>query len=226
MYLRLRLHARCALSILAGALAFAPAAAEDVQVDAYRAAGIEPGKVLTGTVLVARVLPGDEKQVVAVTTFFTGKRDAEAAVNVRLDVFRRRDGRLVPVFTRDFGAERGGNVAGGELEIVDLDLDGTNDVVVSFDVHDDPLIDQRLGEVIVHQEGSFRTAWTGVLEYDATRAARKVAPERRDRFVREIDFESTMRSRGERLIVQKTVLAVAGERLGQPKTVEESFPLR
>lgn len=212
-------------AVAAGAL-FALSASADVQIDAYRAAGIEPGKVLTGTVLVSRVLPGTEKQVVAVTTYFTGKRDANEAVNVRLDVYRRRGATLVPLFTRDFGTERGGNVAGGDLSIVDLDLDGTNDIVVSYDTHEDPLIDQRLAEVVVHDDSGFRTVWSGVLEYDATRAARKVAPERRDRFVREIDLAATMKTRGDELVVNKRVLAVAGQRLGRPKTVQERFPLR
>jgi hypothetical protein len=226
MHHRSKLPSFRALAALATTLACATAASAEVQIDAYRAQGIEPAKVLNGTVLVARVLPGDDKQVVAMTTHFTGKREAEGAVNVRLDVFRQRDGKLFSIFTRDFGAETGTNVSGGDLEIVDLDLDGTNDLVVSWDAHDDPLIDRRLGEVIVHDGSGFRTAWSGVFEYDATRAARKVAPERRDRFVREIDIESTMRSRGAELVVKKTVLAVAGERLGSPKTVEESFPLR
>jgi len=216
-----RRAAACAVFAL---LAFCAVA--DIQIDAYRASGIDPGDVLTGTVLVSRVMPGDDKQIVAVTTYFTGKRETDRAVNVRLDVFRKRDGTLVPVLTRDFGTERGGNLAGGDLSIVDLDLDGTNDIIVSYDTHEDPLIDQRLVEIVVHADGAFRTAWSGVLEYDATRAARKVAEERQDRFVREIDLAATMKTRGDALVVNKTMLAVAGQRLGQPKTVQERFPLR
>jgi hypothetical protein len=202
------------------------AQAMDTATEAYRAMGIKPADVLTGTALNAKVLDGPDKQVICVTSYFTGKKEKRDAVNVRLDVFARRGGQLVSLYTRDFGTENGGNVGDGNLQVLDLDMDGINEIVASYDSFADPLIDQRLAEVIVSERGGFRTAWSGPLEYDATRAARDVPEERRDRFQRELDYANTLRTRGVTLFFRKKVIAIAGERLVEPKIVEETFPLR
>jgi hypothetical protein len=210
---------------MGAALVLAAASARaDSAADAYRAMGVRPADVLTGTVLAAKVVPGSDKQVVAVTTYFTGRQEAAGAVNVRLDVFHRRGEALVSIYTRDFGAEHGGRVGDGNLELVDLDGDGHSDIVVSYESYAEPLVEQRLGEVIVHGAGGFRTAWTGPLEYDSTRAARGVPAERRDRYSREIDIPRTRGEHGRALHFTKEVVAVAGERLAEPKIVQESFP--
>jgi len=198
----------------------------DTAAEAYRAMGIQPASVLTGTVLTAKVLPGADKQVVSVTTYLTGSRDKDDAVGVRLDVFRRDGEGLTRIYGRDFAKESGGPVGEGELQVLDLDLDGVNEIIASYRSFLDPLVDQRLGEVVLQDNGEFRNAWSGQLEYDATRAARDVPRERRDRFTREFDFASTMRTRGITLFVNKQMIAVAGERLAQPKIVQETFPLR
>jgi hypothetical protein len=215
---------RLALAILCAA-AVASARA-DTSAEVYRKIGIDAAKVLSGTTLTAQVLPGQTKQVVALTTYFTGKGDRPDAVNVRLDVLERHGNALESVWTRDIGAERG-LVAGGDLQLVDLDLDGVNEIIVSYDSYADPLIEQRLGEVTLYDpEAGFQTAWSMPVAYDATRAARSLPEERRDRFERQIDIPATLRTRGRTLFVQKKVLAVAGERLTEPKTVQETFPLR
>ena len=228
-YIALAMKRRLALTLtalLSVSLVVVPGRADNSRA-AYEAMGIQPADVLSGTVLVAKVLPGSaHKQVVTVTTYLTGKRANHEAVNVRLDVFRHAAGELVRVYGRDFGEELGGLVGKGELQLVDLDLDGVNEIIVSYESFLDRLIEQRLGEVIFNRDGVFRTAWSGALDYDATRAARDVPRERRDRFHREFDFRNTMRTRGVTLFMKKHMIAVAGERLPQPKIVEETFPLR
>ena len=198
----------------------------DGAVDAYRAMGIRPADVLSGTVLSGKVLPGTEKQVVAVVTHFTGSREKDDAVEVRLEVFERTGDTLTRAYGRAFGAESNAPVAEGELQLIDLDLDGVQEIIVSYRSFADPLIDQRLAEVILGGPEGLHSAWSGPIEYDATRAARSVPLERRDRFRREIDFSSTMRTRGVTLFFSKHVVAVAGERLDPPKVVQETFPLR
>jgi hypothetical protein len=198
----------------------------DTAADAYSAMGIRPGDVLTGTVLTAKVIPGPDKQVVAVTTYLTGSRDRDDAVTVRLDVFRREGEQLRSVYGLDLGEESGGPVGEGELQLIDLDLDGVSEIIVSYRSFADPLIEQRLGKVLLFEEPGFRAAWSGPLEYDATKAARNVPRERRDRFRRELDFASTLGTRGRTLFIDKQMIAVAGERLDQPKVVQETFPLR
>lgn len=193
---------------------------------AYEAIGIDTADVLAGTVLQAIVVPGGEKQVVSLVTYFTGEKTKEGAVNVRLDVLRAKGNQLAPIYTRDYGAENGGFVGEGDLQLVDLDRDGVNEIVVSFATFADPLIDQRLGEVILYEKDGFQTAWAHPVEYDATRAARNVPLERRDRYERELDLINTLRTRGITLFFNKKVIAVAGERLPEPKLIQETFPLR
>jgi hypothetical protein len=193
----------------------------------YREIGVKEKNVITGTILTGEVMPGGEKQVVAMTTYFTGNRkDKARAVNVELHVFRREDGKLVVLYSRDFGEELGGYVGRGEIQLIDLDRDGVNEIIATYDDYRDPLITKRSGEVIVLGQNGFRAAWTGVMEYDATREARQIPPERRDRYVREIDIRETLRTRGVTLFMNKKVIAVAGERLPEPKIVQETFPLK
>lgn len=211
--------------VLTSILGAGPSAAYETE-QVYKAMRLTTDDVLAGTILEARVQHGDRKQIVCIATYLTGKKEKADAVNVKLGVFDQLDGRLHEVYSRDFGAERGGYVANGDLQLLDLDLDRVNEIVVSYDSFKDPLIDQRLGEIIVNNDPGFESAWSGSLEYDATRAARTVPPERRDRFKREIDFANTLRTRGVTLFMNKTVIAVAGERLPEPRSVQETFPLR
>ena len=212
--------------ILLGALAVIPLAGAraDTSMRAYEAMGIPPENALTGSVVQSRVMPGDAKQVVVVVTHFTGKRSKSKAINVRLEVFRDTAGNLVRVYARDFGAELGYQVAKGEMQLVDLDSDGINEIIVTFESLEDPLIRQRWGDVIVY-DGEFRSAWFDLMEYDGTKAARKVPEERRDHFIREIGVAETLRTQGRTLFMIKEVLAVAGEELSEPKIVQESYPL-
>ena len=215
------------LALLGLLLAAVPAAqgAENAR-DAYRALGIKEKQVITGTVLTGNLFEAPDRQVVAMVTYFTGQRGKGDAVNVRLGVFTRAGDALQTVYSRDFGQERGGFVARGEVELLDLDRDGHHEIVLSYDNVADPVVHERLGEVIYLADEGFRVGWSGRMEYDATRSARDVPAERRDRFSREIDLAETMRARGVTLFVNKTVYAVAGERLPEPRVLRETFALK
>ena len=209
-------------------LASAPSASAPSGVDAYRALGLRPQEVLTGTIVRASVLPGGDKQVVCLATYLTGKRDEANAVNVRLGVFEVRgsEAELVSVYRRDLGAELGGHVGYGDIQILDIDLDHVSEMVLSYELFRDPLVKERHAEIVLHDGTGLHTAWIAPIEYDATRAARSVPEDRRDRYVREFDWAKTMSTRGITLFVSKRVLAVAGETLAAPRTVEETFRLR
>jgi hypothetical protein len=211
------------LPLLVVASALAPAAAGP---EVYDAMGLDKGQILAGTQLMGKVVPGEEKQVVCLATYLTGKREKSEAVNVMLAVLSEKGEALEPIFSSDYGASYGGLVGDGNLQLIDLDRDGVNEIVVSFDSYEDPLIDQQLAEVILYEDSGFRVGWAGPMEYDATKAARTVPVERRDRFRREIDLPNTLRTRGVTLFFKKTMIAVAGERLSEPQIVEETFPLR
>ena len=173
-----------------------------------------------------RVLPGDAKQVVAVVTYLTGKKDEANALGVRLDVYRTAGAELVPLFTRDAAKENGGYVGRGEVAILDLDGDGVSEIGLYYDNLKNDLIQDRRLEIIVYDGAAFRVAWSGSVSYDATKAVRDVPLERRDRYLRKIDLSNTRRTKGITLFMTKTMIAVAGSRLPQAKQVQETFPLR
>ena len=73
------------MAAILGGLSGAPLAQTGTQV--YETMGLKPQQVLSGTVLNTRVMPGEAKQVAAVVTYLTGKKGADDAVNVRLELF-------------------------------------------------------------------------------------------------------------------------------------------
>lgn len=197
-----------------------------VAADAYRALGIDTAAVLSGTSTTAKVVPGASKQFISVTSYMTGKRSEADAVEVRLDIFQTVDGKLVPIYQRAFGAERGGYVAEGNLQVIDLDMDGVAEIVVSYESFASPVIAERVAEVLVYGEDGFEVAWSGPIRYDATKAVRDVPRERRDSFRRDLDLGKTMATRGAELHWNKRMTAIAGETLADPRLVDEVFPFR
>jgi len=195
-------------------------------VEVYAVMGIDKGRVITGTQTKARVLPGDDKQIICLVAYMSGKKEKTAAIKLQLAVLEGSEGDYTLAWEEDISAKYGGNAGEGNLELLDLDRDGQMEIIISFDFFSDPLIRQRMGEVILWDEDQFKTGWSGPVEYDATKAVRDVPVERRDHFVRELDLVATLRTRGVTLFFNKTMIAVAGERLAEPKVVEETFPLR
>ncbi len=199
----------------------------DTSMRVYDAMGIPPENVLTGSIIPSRVMPGEDKQTVAIVTYMTGKRTKTKAVNVRLEVYRDVGGNLLSVYSRDFGKDLGHQVAKGEAILVDLDSDGINEIIVTYESLEDPLIRQRWGEVVMYDPSEgFIPVWSDLMEFDGTKAARKLPQERRDHFVREVGVAETLSTHGRTLFMVKEVIAVAGEQLPKPKVVQESYPLR
>jgi hypothetical protein len=220
------MNAASRLAAASLAVLIAGVARADTAAEVYKQMGVRAKDVLNSSVLTIKVLPGGDKQVVAVVTYLTGRKDEVNALNVRLDVYRTEGERLVPVFTRDAGKENGGYVGRGEIAVLDLDGDGVNEIGLYYDNLRNELIQDRRLEVIVYDGTSFRVAWSGSSSYDATKAVRDVPQERRDRYIRKLDFANTRRTKGITLFMTKTMIAVAGERLPQPKSIQETFPLK
>jgi hypothetical protein len=198
----------------------------DTAADVYKQMGIKVKDVMNSSVATARVLPGDAKQVVAVVTYLTGKKDEANALGIRLDVYRAEGDKLAPLYTLDASKENGGYVGRGEVAILDLDGDGVSEIGLYYDNLKNDLIQERRLDVLVYDGESFRVAWTGAVSYDATKAVRDVPLERRDRYLRKLDFASTRKTKGITLFMTKTVIAVAGSRLPQAKQIQETFPLK
>jgi hypothetical protein len=218
---------RAALVVLSvvSFLSTLPAAA-DTAADVYAAMGIKAVNVMNSSVVESRVLPGEAKEVVAVVTFLTGKKDEAAALDVRLEIYRRERDTLVSIFGKDVGSENGGYVGRGELSLLDLDGDGVNEIGLYYDNLKNRLVTERTLEVIVYDDSAYRVAWSGAVEYDATKAVRDVPQDRRDRYLRKLDFANTRRTKGLTLFMTKIMISVAGERLPQPRQMQETFPLR
>lgn len=219
---------RALVAVLVTALASAslPSRAEEVATEVFAAIGVKWTSIMGSSVVTSKVLPGPDKQTVSVVTYLTGRKDEASALNVRLDVLRREGGKLVPVFTRDLGKLNGGFVGRGELALLDLDGDGVNEIGLYYDNLKNPLVTERDLDVIVYDDTGYRIAWSGPVEYDATRAVRDIPVERRDRFFRKLDFANTRRTKGITLFLTKSTVAVAGENLPQPRQTQETFPLR
>jgi hypothetical protein len=112
---------------------------------------------------------------------------------------------------------------GGDL---DLDGDGVSEIGLYYDNLKNDLIQDRRLDILVFDGTSFRVAWTGSVSYDATKAVRDVPPDRRDRYLRKLDFANTRRTKGLTLFMTKTMISVAGSRLPQSKQIQETFPLK
>ena len=192
----------------------------DSATEVYKQMGIAVKDVMNSSIATARVIPGEPKQVVAVITYLTGKRDGSNALGVRLDVYRSEGEKLVPLFTRDAAKENGGFVGRGEVAILDLDGDGVNEIGLYYDNLKNDLIQDRRLDIFVFEGSTFRLAWSGSSSYDATKAVRDVPLERRDRYIRKLDFANTRRTKGITLFMTKSMIAVAGERLPQPKQIQ------
>ena len=198
----------------------------DTAADVYKQMGIKVKDVMNSSVATARVLPGDAKQVVAVVTYLTGKKDEANALDARLDVYRTEGDKLVLLYTLDAAKENGGYVGRGEVALLDLDGDGVNEIGFYYDNLKNDLIQDRRLDVVVYDGTGFRVAWSGSVSYDATKAVRDVPPDRRDRYLRKLDFANTRRTKGITLFMTKSMIAVAGERLPQPKQIQETFLLK
>jgi hypothetical protein len=217
----LRCAAAAALTIGA-----ATAAHADTAADVFQQMGIKATDVMNSSVATAKVLPGDAKQVVAVVTYLTGKKDEANALGVKLEIYRQEGTSLSRVYTMDASKDNGGPVGRGEVALLDLDGDGVSEVGFYYDNLKNGLIQERRLDVIVFDEGVFRVAWNGAVNYDATKAVREIPVERRDRYMRKLDFANTRRTKGVTLFMTKTMISVAGERLPQPKDIQETFPLK
>src|SRR5262245_50342687 len=66
----------------------------------------------------------------ALTEFFTGNKDERSVVNILVGLYKGSGADRKLLSTRDYNEETGGFVSRGSLEIIDLDRDGTTEVLV------------------------------------------------------------------------------------------------
>src|SRR5207247_4849186 len=89
-------------------------------------------------VYVSTTTPYGPPPSATLTEFFTEDRNERTAMNLLLGLHRLENGEKKLLAARDYNAEAGGFVSRGSLEIIDLDRDGTNEVMVSYHHNEQP----------------------------------------------------------------------------------------
>jgi hypothetical protein len=189
---------------------------------------IPENKLIARTILSANVLGGSEKESVVLAEYLTGKRSGENAIGILAGIYPIRpigDVEQKPLWVRDYGEHLGGGVSRGQLAIVDLDGRSPDEMLITVRRDDPPGTIRVIGEILSERAGRVTVSWTGSLKVDSTGPRSTVEPAERERFVREIDYARTSKTRGGMIIFRKTVSVAAGVPVDPPRVLEEAFPL-
>ena len=109
--------------------------------------------------------------------------------------------------------------------MIDLDGDAVNEIMVSYRSQEAPGCVLKSGELIRGVGSGFVVGWTGTLKIDTTGPESQKPVAERDRSLREINFDKTIRSHGGMICFRKIVSMAGGVRFDPSKLVEECFPL-
>ena len=203
----------CALAL---ALALAPA---------ISAAGApkDPLNVPSKSVLVTTTINAGPDLSASLTEFFTGEKTEKDAINVLLGIHRIDGEKHRLLASRDYNADAGGFVSRASLQVIDLDRDGTNEILVEYHHKEPPGATRVALDVFRIGTGKLVPVWTGLVRVDTTSPALGLPPSERDKFVREVDYAATAERRGAKLCVRRTALVAAGAVLDPPRVADEEF---
>jgi hypothetical protein len=200
--------------VLAAALAAHPARAAQ-----------DPLKIAHKDLLVTTTINVGTTMTATLTEFFTGDQSEKTGINMVLGLYMGSGDDRKLVATRDYNAATGGFVSRGSLQVIDLDLDGTCELLVEYHHKESPgSVKVDLDILRITPEGLVM-AWTGPTRVDTTAPALKLPPAERDKFVREIDFNCTGDEKGAMICFHKTVSVASGAALNPPKVLDEKLPL-
>jgi hypothetical protein len=196
---------------LAGSAGLTPAAIKD------------PLKVPKKSVLVTTTIDLGDGLSATLTEFFSGEKSEKAGIDILVGVHRGGAENRVLVASRDYNEQAGGFVSRGSLEVIDLDHDGTKDILVNYHHH------ERVGETRIELDvlklvgDSLVLAWTGPLRVDTTSQTLGLPPPDRERFSREIGYMRTAAAQGSKIYFTKTVSVAAGVVFDPPRVIEEEL---
>ena len=190
------------------------------------AAGVtDPLKVPRGSVLVTTTIDAGGSLSATLTEYFTGERKEKTAINLLLGLYRVDGQDRILLASRDYNAEAGGEASRGSLEIVDLDRDGTNEILVNYH-HQERVGTTRIDlDVLRLRTGRLVLAWSGPLRVDTSNPEAKLPAAERERFTREIGYLRTAAAAGSKIYFKKTVAVAAGVAFDPPRVVDEEFDL-
>ncbi len=187
--------------------------------------GPSGAKVLGQTVLSSDVWSTPGRETVVLTEFMTGKKGPADAVEVALDIRGPGGDQARPVATRSYLALLGGPIGGGEITLVDLDWDGTNEIVVSMHQGETTGITRIVMEILREGPDGLFLCWSGPVRINTAGEPSGTPAGERERWSREIEYSKTGASRGGMVVFKKTVQVAAGVPVQPAAVVEESFPM-
>ena len=187
----------------------------------------DPRKVRRGTELtVTRTvtdLDGDgRREGVMLVEVLTGEKDPARATEVILgtwDAGAGEKGELL--WSRCVTADTGQPAHDGEMEILDLDGDGQQEIVLSWDRGLRPGLVDRWAEIwTVPDPRRPVRVWEGPWGRD-TRLDEQTPPAKRSSFEREIDYGATRAAKGRGIVFRDTWRMIEGQALDPPRVTRE-----
>ncbi len=164
-------------------------------------------------------LDGDgRREGVILVVALTGEKDPARATEVLLgtwDASAGEKGELL--WSRHVVAETGQPAHDGEMEILDLDGDGQQEIVLSWNRGLRPGLVDRWAEIWTVPDPRHPVkVWEGPWGRD-TRLDRETPAGRKESFQREIDYGATRAAKGRALVFRDTWRMIAGKVLDPPR---------
>jgi len=185
----------------------------------------DPLKLPKKSVMVTTTIEAAPGLSATLTEFFTGERNEKTGVDLLLGLHRLDGESRTLVASRDYNVEKGGYVSRGSLELIDLDRDGTKEILVDYHREDKP------GQTRIEMEAlrivgeGLVPIWSGPIRVDTTNPTLTMPSSERERYSREIGYTRTTAAGGRKIYFTKTVSVAAGVTFDPPKVVEEEFDL-
>ncbi|RMG48473.1 MAG: hypothetical protein D6718_01685 [Acidobacteria bacterium] len=153
----------------------------------------------------------------------TGEQDPARASEVVVGITAPDEGdrRGALLWSRHVMSETGRPAHDGELTVVDLDGDGRQELILTWDRSLSPKRIDRWAEIYATEQlRQPRKIWEGAWERDTRRDPRTPAAER-EWFRREIDYRATRKAAGRAVVFVKRIGMAAGKAVDPPKGVQE-----
>src|SRR5207249_2447264 len=109
------------------------------------------------------------------TEFFTGEKSEKTGIDLLLGLHRLEGEARTLVASRDYNVEKGGYISRASLELVDLDRDGTNEILVEYHHEDKPGMTRIELEILRITPGGLAPVWSGPLRVDTTSSSLALA---------------------------------------------------
>ncbi len=164
-------------------------------------------------------LDGDgRREGVLLVVALTGEKDPARATEVLLGTWDAEGGEKGELlWSRHVAAETGQPAHDGEMEILDLDGDGRQEIVLSWDRGLRRGLVDRWAEIWTFPDPRRPVkVWEGPWGRD-TRLDRETPADRKESFEREIDYGATRAARGRAIVFRDTWRMIAGKALDPPR---------